>query len=112
MNNIQEAISGCINWLDLHKRSKSPAVLEALYLMKEVLQQLGIADGLESEVSESRFVCHGCGEKLGQYDYEEKLSKGKLRRINVKGEFKTFHNKCFTVFAKHVPEWYIIKKEN
>jgi len=60
-------------------------------------------------------VCFYCKKNLHFKGFEEKLKDGTLRRMLVRGEFKTFHRLCFRKFALENEEWYLTEegeKEN
>jgi hypothetical protein len=111
MKTMEETVEMAQYWMKVNETSRTrPTTPEGIAIIKELLRQIGIGINFEKEYQlNERFICHGCGDKLERYNYEESIKRGKLRRMNVRGEFKTFHAKCFTVFARHSPEWYIIE---
>jgi hypothetical protein len=59
------------------------------------------------------YICFGCKCRVNHAGFQQRVNAGKVKRINVKGEFKTFHANCFELYKKDHPNWFNeITKEN
>ena len=54
----------------------------------------------------SVFVCFKCKGRLNIASFDKRLKAGRIKRVKVNDEFKSFHDYCFENYIKDNPEWY------
>lgn len=52
------------------------------------------------------YICYGCDGSVHHKGFDKRVKEGSLRRVKLKGEFRTFHKECFKTYCIENPDWF------